>query len=152
FLLVGCNKGSSGQPAPAASSAAKAEAPADTTITLQGSGASFPAPLYSRWFREYGTKNPNVRVNYQATCSGAGIKAFTAGQTDFGASEAAMTDDEIKAASGNVVLLPMTAGHIVLAYNLPDVKELKLSREAYVGIFLGEITKWNDPKIAKANA
>ena len=150
FLLVGCNKGSSGAPAPAASSAAKAEA-ADTTITLQGSGASFPAPLYSRWFREYGAKNPNVRVNYQATGSGAGIKAFTAGQTDFGASDAAMTDDEIKAAQGNVVLLPMTAGHIVLAYNLPDVKELKLSREAYVGIFLGEVTKWNDAKIAKAN-
>ena len=149
LFLLGCNKGSSGQGAPAASSAAARAA--DTTITLQGSGASFPAPLYSRWFREYGTKNPNVRVNYQATGSGAGIKAFTAGQTDFGASDAAMTDDEIKAAQGNVVLLPMTAGHIVLAYNLPDVKDLKLSREAYTGIFLGEITKWNDPKLAKAN-
>src|SRR5690242_18856640 len=79
LLLVGCNKGNSEQPAPAASSAAKAEA-TDTTITLQGSGASFPAPLYSRWFREYGAKNPSVRVNYQATGSGAGIKAFTAGQ------------------------------------------------------------------------
>jgi len=149
LLLLGCNKGSSGQAAPAASSAAKTET--ETVITLQGSGASFPAPLYSRWFREYGTKNPNVRVNYQATGSGAGIKAFTAGQTDFGASDAAMSDDEIKAAQGNVVLLPMTAGHIVLAYNLPDVKDLKLSREAYTGIFLGEITKWNDAKIAKAN-
>jgi phosphate transport system substrate-binding protein len=149
LFLFACGKQSSGGAPSAASSAAKEEAP--TTITLQGSGASFPAPLYSRWFREFSTKNPTIRVNYQATGSGAGIKAFTAGQTDFGASDAAMTDDEIKAAQGNVVLLPVTAGHIVLAYNLPDVKELKLSREAYSGIFLGEITKWNDAKIAKAN-
>ena len=149
ILFLGCSKpAGGGTPSPASAEPKKEEA---TTITLQGSGASFPAPLYSRWFREFSTKNPNIRVNYQATGSGAGIKAFTAGQTDFGASDAAMTDDEIKAAQGNVVLLPMTAGHIVLAYNLPDVKELKLSREAYTGIFLGEITKWNDAKIAKAN-
>ena len=152
LLPLGCSKSpdGGGEAAPATSAAtAKTEAP--TQITLQGSGASFPAPLYSRWFREFSTKNPNIRVNYQATGSGAGIKAFTEGQTDFGASDAAMSDDEIKAAQGNVVLLPMTAGHIVLAYNLPDVKDLKLSREAYAGIFLGEITKWNDPKIASAN-
>jgi len=92
-----------------------------------------------------------VRVNYQSTGSGAGIKAFTEGQTDFGASDAAMSDDEIKAAKDNVVLLPVTAGNIVLAYNLEGVPSLKLSREAYTGIFLGEIKKWNDPKIAKAN-
>lgn len=149
LLLLGCNKGASEKGPPAAGSTPKAEA--ETIITLQGSGASFPAPLYSRWFREYGSKNPNVRVNYQPTGSGAGIKAFTAGQTDFGASDAAMSDDEIKAAQGNVILLPMTAGHIVLAYNLAEVKDLKLSREAYVGIFLGEVTKWNDAKIAKSN-
>ena len=151
LFSFGCNK-QSNEAAPGASAApapAKEEAP--QVITLQGSGASFPAPLYSRWFREFSAKNPNIRVNYQATGSGAGIKAFTAGQTDFGASDAAMTDDEIKAAEGNVVLLPMTAGHIVLAYNLPDVKELKLSRDAYVGIFMGEIKKWNDAKIAKSN-
>lgn len=150
FLVVGCKQSSPEAGAPSAS-AAPAKAAEPSVVTLQGSGATFPAPLYSRWFREFTTKNPNVRVNYQATGSGAGIKAFTAGQTDFGASDAAMSDDEIKAVSGNVVLLPMTAGHIVLAYNLPEVKELKLSREAYVGIFLGEITKWNDPKIAKSN-
>ncbi len=149
LLLLGCNKKPPGEDAPTGSASGKPDAP--TVITLQGSGASFPAPLYSRWFREFSTKNPNIRVNYQATGSGAGIKASTAGQTDFGASDAAMSDEEIKAAQDNVVLLPMTAGHIVLAYNLPDVKDLKLSREAYVGIFLGEITKWNDAKIAKAN-
>ncbi|HEY3499943.1 MAG TPA: phosphate ABC transporter substrate-binding protein PstS [Polyangiaceae bacterium] len=149
-LLPGCSKQSAAADgADAGPAAAKAEAAGP--LTLQGSGASFPAPLYSRWFREFSNKNPNLRVNYQATGSGAGIKAFTAGQTDFGASDAAMSDEEIKAAQGNVVLLPMTAGHVVLAYNLPEVKDLKLSREAYTGIFLGEITKWNDPKIAASN-
>jgi phosphate transport system substrate-binding protein len=138
-------------PTPGSASAPAPAAAEPSVVTLQGSGASFPAPLYSRWFRDFSAKNPNIRVNYQSTGSGAGIKAFTAGQTDFGASDAAMSDDEIKAAQGNVVLLPVTAGHIVLSYNLPDVKELKLSREAYAGIFLGIITQWNDPKIAKAN-
>ena len=120
-------------------------------MTLQGSGASFPAPLYSRWFREFGDKNKDVRVNYQSTGSGAGIKAFIEGQTDFGASDAAMTDDEIKQAKDNVILLPMTAGNIVLAYNLEGVTDLKLTREEYSGIFLGTIKKWNDPKIVATN-
>ena len=132
--------------------AATPPAPAAATVTLQGSGASFPAPIYSRWFKEFSDKNPSIRVNYQATGSGAGIKAFVEGQTDFGASDAAMTDEEITQAQGNVSLLPMTAGNIVLAYNLPGVTSLKLSRDAYVGIFLGKIKKWNDPEIAKANA
>jgi len=135
--------------APVASASVKAAAP--ETVTLQGSGASFPAPIYSRWFHEFSAKNPGIRVNYQATGSGAGIKAFIASQTDFGASDAAMTDDEIKEAKGNVVLLPVTAGHVVLAYNLEGIKDLKLPREVYAGIFLGEVKKWNDPKIAKAN-
>jgi phosphate transport system substrate-binding protein len=149
----GCSKKAEPESTPAgASASAAAAAPAKSgPITLQGSGASFPAPVYSRWFREFSSKNPDVRVNYQSTGSGAGIKAFIAGQTDFGASDAAMTDEEIKEAGGNVVLLPVTAGHIVLAYNLTDVAELKLPREAYAGIFLGEITKWNDKKIAAAN-
>ena len=130
---------------------AKVQPAAHEKVTLQGSGASFPAPLYSRWFREFSNKNPDIRVNYQATGSGAGIKAFVAGQTDFGASDAAMTDDEIKQAKDNVVLLPVTAGHIVLAYNLEGIKDLKLSREVYAGIFLGDVRKWNDPRIAKTN-
>jgi phosphate transport system substrate-binding protein len=150
-LSLGCSKNASPEQGVTGPSAAAKSAEAPAQLTLQGSGASFPAPLYSRWFREFSTKNPNIRVNYQATGSGAGIKAFTAGQTDFGASDAAMSDEEIKAANDNVVLLPVTAGHIVLAYNLPEVSELKLSREAYAGIFLGEITKWNDAKIAKTN-
>jgi phosphate transport system substrate-binding protein len=149
-LWVGCSKPDAApDKAGAAPSAAKAE-PAGP-ITLQGSGASFPAPLYSRWFKDFGDKNAGIRVNYQATGSGAGVKAFTAGQTDFGASDAAMTDAEIKEAKDNVLLFPVTAGSIVLAYNLEGVTDLKLSREAYVGIFLGQIKTWNDPKIAASN-
>lgn len=152
LVSSGCSKKTEASPTPQSSKPSVQGNAPDTTITLQGSGASFPAPVYSRWFREFNSKNPNIRVNYQSTGSGAGIKAFIAGQTDFGASDAAMTDDDIKHAQGNVVLLPVTAGHIVLAYNLPGVKELKLGREAYAGIFLGDIKKWNDPKIAATNA
>src|SRR6478609_4328131 len=150
FFVVGCSKS---EPPPAKSDAAPSAKPAAEAgpITLQGSGASFPAPLYSRWFKDFGAQNANVRVNYQATGSGAGVKAFIAGQTDFGASDAAMTDAEIKEAKDNVLLLPVTAGSIVLAYNLPGITDLKLSREAYVGIFLGEIKTWNDPKIKASN-
>ena len=124
---------------------------ADDHVTLQGTGATFPAPLYQRWFREYNQLHPNVEINYQALGSGAGIKQFQQGLVNFGASDAAMTDEEIAAVKQGVVLLPMTAGSIVVAYNLPDVTDLKLSREAYSGIFLGKITQWNDPIIAKAN-
>ncbi len=150
FAFAGCKKSEAAAEAKPASSATVQAAVAEP-VTLQGSGASFPAPVYSRWFREFSGKNPEIRVNYQSTGSGAGIKAFLANQTDFGASDAAMTDDELKQAQGNVILLPVTAGHIVLAYNLEGVKDLKLSREAYAGIFLGDVKKWNDPKIAKAN-
>jgi phosphate transport system substrate-binding protein len=125
---------------------------ASAAITLQGTGATFPAPLYQRWFKNYNQMHPDVQINYQALGSGAGIKQFQQGLVDFGASDAAMTDEEIAAVKNGVVLLPMTAGSIVLTYNLPGVRELKLSRDAYVGIFLGKITKWNDPVIAKANS
>ena len=150
-FTLGCDKKEAPPAEATASAAASVAAPPPGPVTLQGSGASFPAPLYSRWFREFGEKNKDVRVNYQSTGSGAGIKAFIAGQTDFGASDAAMTDDEIKEAKDNVILLPMTAGNIVLAYNLEGVTELKLSREVYAGIFLGQIKKWNDPKIVATN-
>jgi len=118
---------------------------------LQGAGATFPAPLYQRWIAEYTKGSPDVQINYQAVGSGAGIKQFTQNLVSFGASDAAMQDDEIAAVKQGVVLIPATAGSIVLAYNLPGVENLKLSREAYVGIFLGKITKWSDPAIAKTN-
>ena len=122
-------------------------------ITLQGTGATFPAPLYQRWFAEYNKLHSDVQINYQALGSGAGIKQFQQGLVDFGASDAAMTDEEMsQVKNGGVILLPMTAGSVVLAYNLPGGPgELNLSRDTYVGIFLGKITTWNDPTIAKSN-
>ncbi len=98
-------------------------AQAADNITLQGTGATFPAPLYQKWFREYNQLHPKVQINYQALGSGAGIKQFQQGLVNFGASDAAMTDEEMAAVKAGVVLLPMTAGSIVLAYNLPDVTE-----------------------------
>jgi len=120
-------------------------------VKLQGAGASFPAPLYMKWFKAYSTAHPNVQVDYQSVGSGSGVKSFIDKTVDFGASDAAMKPDEIARVDAGVQLLPMTAGAIVLTYNLKGVPELKLSRKAYSGIFLGKVNKWNDPLIAKAN-
>ncbi|MEI6035253.1 MAG: phosphate ABC transporter substrate-binding protein PstS [Verrucomicrobiae bacterium] len=118
---------------------------------LSGAGASFPAPLYQRWGVEYNKLHPAVQVNYQSVGSGAGVKNFTAGVVDFGASDAAMSDAEIAKVANGVVMIPATAGEIVYAYNLPGVEKLNLSREAMAGIYLGTITKWSDPVLAKSN-
>ena len=121
------------------------------SVSLTGAGASFPAPLYQKWFSEYNKQNPNIRVAYQSVGSGAGVEQFIQQTVDFGASDVAMKDEEIAQVDKGVVLLPMTAGSIVLAYNLPGIEDLKLSREAYVDVLLGKITKWNDPAIAATN-
>jgi phosphate transport system substrate-binding protein len=121
------------------------------TVKLQGAGASFPALLYGQWFKDFKEAKPHITVDYQSTGSGAGVKAVTDGTVDFGASDAAMTQEEMDSVPRGVLLLPLTAGKVVLTYNLEGVPELKLSREAYTGIFLGKITKWNDPAIAKHN-
>src|SRR5262245_30409654 len=121
---------------------------ASPAAQLHGAGASFPYPLYDRWFKDYVAAHPNVRVDYQSVGSGAGVTQFTNKTVDFGASDAAMTDDEIAKVDRGVQLIPMTAGSVVLGYNLPDVSApLKLSRKSYTGIFLGKITKWDDPAI-----
>ncbi len=120
-------------------------------LRLTGSGASFPFPLYSSWFKDFSKQTQGVTVDYQAKGSGAGIQDFTNNTVDFAASDAAMSDEEIAKIKQGVVLLPMTAGEIVLSYNLEGVKELKLPREVYPDIFAGKITQWNDPKIAAAN-
>ncbi|MBW4468103.1 MAG: phosphate ABC transporter substrate-binding protein PstS [Pegethrix bostrychoides GSE-TBD4-15B] len=125
--------------------------PFTDTIRATGAGASFPAPLYQGWFRNFNSKIPQMQFNYQSTGSGAGIERFTNNIVDFGASDIAMTDEQIAKIDRGVILLPMTAGSIVMAYNLPDIKDMKLSREAYIDIFLGKITNWNDPKIAATN-
>jgi len=126
---------------------------ASETVKLQGAGASFPAPLYSKWFKAYGASHPNVQIDYQSVGSGSGVKSFIDKTVDFGASDAAMSSEEIGRVDPalGTQLLPMTAGSIVITYNLPDIKELKLSRKAYSGIFLGTVKKWNDPLIAKEN-
>ena len=121
------------------------------SVQLVGAGSSFAAPIFTEWFKQYHDKNANVVVEYQGIGSGGGIKQFTAGTVDFGASDAAMNDDEIKEVKGGVVMLPVTAGAEVIAYNLPNVSDLKISKEALAGIFLGKITKWNDPAIASVN-
>ena len=117
---------------------------------LSGAGATFPAPLYQRWAVEYNQQVPSIKVNYQSIGSGAGVKNFLQGVVDFGASDAAMTDEEMAKSPRGAVLIPATAGSVVLAYNLEGVPQLNLTRAALAGIFLGTITKWNDPAIVAA--
>ena len=125
---------------------------AQDRLRLTGSGASFPFPIYSAWFKAFSTKHKSVTVDYQAKGSGAGIQDFINRTVDFAASDAAMTDAEMAKVPGGVQLLPMTAGEIVLAYNLPGhPKGLRLPRDVYAGIFLGKVTKWSDPKLKAAN-
>jgi len=123
-------------------------------VKLQGAGATFPAPLYQLWFETYGEKYSNIRVDYQANGSGAGIKAITEQTVDFGASDAAMKDDEIARLPAGTRLLhiPTALGAVVLIYNLPGVTDLQLDAENVADIFLGKITTWNDPRIAANNA
>ncbi|MBW4549666.1 MAG: phosphate ABC transporter substrate-binding protein PstS [Aphanocapsa sp. GSE-SYN-MK-11-07L] len=149
FGLVSCGGGS---PTPTADAPPGTAPIVEGKVSLTGAGASFPAPLYQRWFSDFNKKNPNVTISYQSVGSGAGVEQFTKGTVDFGASDVAMKDDEIAKVERGVLMLPMTAGAIVLTYNLPEVKTpIKLSRQTYTDIFLGKITQWNDPKIAADN-
>ena len=127
---------------------------AQTVIT--GAGATFPAPLYQKWFSQYRSVDSSVQINYQAIGSGGGIRNVTEGVVDFGASDGPMTDDQIKAfqqkRGSNILHFPMVLGAAVPSYNLPGVsQELNFTPEVLAGIFLGNIKKWNDPAIAKAN-
>jgi phosphate transport system substrate-binding protein len=129
--------------------------PVCAQTSLTGAGATFPAPIYQKWFNEYQSVG-NVQINYQPNGSGGGIKAVTDGTVDFGASDMPLNDDQLKAFkdkhSFNVLLFPTVLGAAVPTYNLPSVtKELNFTPEALAGIFLGKITVWNDPAIAKAN-
>jgi phosphate transport system substrate-binding protein len=124
---------------------------ASDAVRLTGAGASFPAPLYLRWFRDYYLANPDVRLNYQAIGSGGGIENFIGGRLDFAGSDLPMTPEGAAKVKGGLIQIPMTAGAVVLTYNLPGIDELKLSREAVVGIFLGTVELWNDPAIKSTN-
>src|SRR5919197_174441 len=120
---------------------------------LTGAGAIFPAPLYTKWFDEY-SKLAGVQVNYQSIGSGGGIKALTDNTADFGASDAPMTDEQLVAVGAPVLHVPMTLGAVVATYNVPELSntKLKFSGDALAGIFMGDVKKWNDPKIAADNA
>ena len=120
-------------------------------VALIGAGASFPAPLYQRWASDISSGTKNLQIDYQSVGSGAGVERFVQGLVQFGASDVAMTDEEIAKVPNGVLLLPMTAGSIVLAYNIPDVGEVKLSQQNLIDIFLGKITNWNDPVLATDN-
>jgi phosphate transport system substrate-binding protein len=121
-------------------------------IRLQGSGASFPKPIYEKWVNEYGKVNPTIKIDYQSTGSGAGQKAILAKTADFGASDDPMSDEDLQKDGGNLMHIPTVLGAVVLTYNLPDVKEpLKLSPETISDIYLGKIRKWNDAKIKADN-
>jgi len=176
LALAACSSATGGSTAPSAaasvapesaapaSAAASSEAstapsmaamplPLTEAITLQGAGATFPAPLYDVWFQAYNGVYPNVQVDYQAIGSGGGIKAITDGTVDFGASDAPMKDEEIAAlpAGSKVLHIPTALGAVVVIYNLPGVTELNLDADNVAGIFLGDIKKWNDPAIAANN-
>lgn len=126
------------------------------TIHLNGAGATFPAPIYSTWFKEFSKQRPTVEINYQALGSGAGIGLFMQGNVDFGASDGPLSDQQLseyqKKYSALALHFPTVLGADVPAYNIPGVSEaLNFTPEALAGIFLGKITKWNDPEIAKPN-
>ncbi|HKD13564.1 MAG TPA: phosphate ABC transporter substrate-binding protein PstS [Candidatus Angelobacter sp.] len=123
---------------------------------LNGAGATFPYPIYSKWFDEYHKQHPDVSINYQSKGSGAGIRQLTEGTVDFGASDGPMTDKQLQDAKEkrgtDILHIPTVLGAVVPAYNVSDVKgEIKFSGDSLAGIFLGKITKWNDPAIAKDN-
>ncbi|MBG0742011.1 MAG: phosphate ABC transporter substrate-binding protein PstS [Cylindrospermopsis raciborskii KL1] len=119
--------------------------------TLNGAGATFPAPLYERYAREVRKKHPELKVNYQAIGSGGGIRQTIAGTVDFGASDAAMKDDEIAKVKNGIILVPTAGGAVSVVYNLPGVNKLRLSRKTLPDIFSGKITNWNDQQIKADN-
>jgi phosphate transport system substrate-binding protein len=125
---------------------------ASSEVRLQGAGATFPNPIYQKWFSDYNKLTPGAKFDYQSIGSGGGIKQIISRTVDFGGSDAPMKDEELKSAPGEILHIPTVLGAVVLTYNLPGVSaELKLSSEAIAGIFLGTIQKWNDPQIASLN-
>lgn len=121
-------------------------------VLINGAGATFPYPIYSKWFDEYAKSNPGVQFNYQSIGSGGGIKQITAKTVDFGATDGPMSMDQLTAAPGRIYHIPMVMGAVVIAYNLDGVaKGLKLSGDVLADIYLGKIKQWNDPRITEQN-
>jgi phosphate transport system substrate-binding protein len=123
------------------------------TILLNAAGATFPYPIYSKWFDVYHQKDPNIQINYQSIGSGGGIRQLLAGTVDFGASDGPMSDDQLKEAKIKILHFPTVLGAVIPIYNISGVSgELNFTQKALAGIYLGTITKWNDPEIAGANS
>jgi phosphate transport system substrate-binding protein len=126
--------------------------PAICQTTLNGAGATFPNPIYSKWFSEYNKLHPDVQINYQSIGSGGGIRQVLNGTVDFGASDGPMTDEQLAQSKTKILHVPTVLGAVVPAYNVPGISgEIKFTPEALAGIFLGKITNWNDPALAKVN-
>src|SRR6202167_4386574 len=122
------------------------------TMLLNAAAATFPFPIYSKWFDVYHTAHPTVQINYQSIGSGGGIRQLQAGTVDFGASDGPMTDEQLAASKVKILHFPTVLGAVVPTYNVPGVAgDLNFTQKALAGIYLGTITKWNDPEIAKAN-
>jgi phosphate transport system substrate-binding protein len=121
------------------------------TTQINGAGATFPYPIYSKWFSEYNKLHPNIQINYQPIGSGGGIQQVTKETVFFGATDGPMTDEQLKAAPGSVLHFPMVLGAVVPIYNVAGAPELKFSGQLLADIYLGKVTKWNDAAIAKLN-
>jgi len=120
--------------------------------SLNGAGATFPNPIYQKWFTQFSSSHPGVQINYQSLGSGAGIRQITAGTVDFGASDGPMSDEQLAQAPIKILHIPTVLGAVVPCYNIPGVKqELKFTPELLADIFLGKINNWNSPEIAKIN-
>ena len=128
-------------------------APLAAQTALTGAGATFPNPIYSKWFDAY-NKKTGVQINYQSIGSGGGIKQFTEGTVDFGASDGPMTDEQLQAVGGHVLHIPTVMGAVVLTWNLPALgdKQLNFDGATIADIYLGKITKWNDKRLAGAQS
>lgn len=141
ILLAGCGGESS-----------ETTADSPTGLQITGAGATFPEPLYQEWIRRYNAEQSAAQFSYEGVGSGEGVKRFVAETVDFGASDSAMTDEQIAQVARGAKLIPATAGMVALAYNLPGVEgELRLPRDVYVDIFKGKIWKWDDPRLVAAN-
>jgi phosphate transport system substrate-binding protein len=125
--------------------------PATAQLLINGAGATFPYPIYSKWFDEYAKVAPSLRFNYQSIGSGGGIRQITARTVDFGASDGPMTDEQLKAAPGELFHMPAVLGADVATYNLPGNPKLRFTPDILADIFLGKITKWNDARIKDVN-
>jgi phosphate transport system substrate-binding protein len=136
---------------PRALAAPKKAAPKSGPLSLSGAGASFPLPLYTKWIAEYGKANAKVTISYDPAGSGAGVERITARSVDFGASDLAMTDELLAKAPAKIVHLPTALGAVVITYHVSGGPLLKLTPEILAGIYLGEITRWDDPQIASVN-